>query len=673
MDSTPLPRSTRSNRLTRSLAVALSVTLLGLATGTPAVHAVEASTRPADGVFHLEGRGYGHGRGLSQWGAYGAADAGLVWTDILAFYYPGTTRTGAGSGPIKVLISADTGADVRVDAIAGLRLTSGGNTWVLPTGSTYDSWRLVRSGTTIALQRLDGTTWTTITPGIALGATVGFVTPGTTTRLVLPSGAREALRGEVRAAPQGTTGLRSVAVMDMDEYLRAVVPSEMPASWHIQALRAQTVAARTYAAHLRSTSSAKAWNTCDTTACQVFKGTATYSASGALVAVHEQARTDQAIADTAGVVLYYGASVAFTQFSSANGGWTAAGSHAYQVAKADPYDGRIASSAHAWTTELAVSRVEAVYSSVGALRELAILERSGGGDWGGRVVSVRITGSRGAVTVTGDQFRSAFGLRSSWFHVQGTSAHPRDLSGDGFADVLAIGPTGQMVLYPGNADGQLATPLQLGRGWTGGRPVTQVGDWNGDERTDVMAIGPEGYLALYPGDGSGGLGAGAVVGQRWHGISELLGVGDLDGDGFDDLVTRRTTDQSLWLYPGTAAGLPGTARQIGQGWGGYDLLTAVGDMDGDGRPDVVARHSASGDLIFFRGTTSGGLASAGVVGARWSGVHQLAGPGDLGADGSTDLVAVLSDGTLHRYAWTGTGLSSAGSLGGGWSSSRLVG
>ncbi len=83
---------------------------------------------------------------MSQWGAYGAADAGLDWTRILDFYYPGTTRAATGSGQVRVLLSADTGADVHVQAAPGLALRSGGQTAALPTGSHYDGWRLVRSG-----------------------------------------------------------------------------------------------------------------------------------------------------------------------------------------------------------------------------------------------------------------------------------------------------------------------------------------------------------------------------------------------------------------------------------------------------------------------------------------------------------------------------------------------
>ncbi len=138
-----------------------------------------------------------------------------------------------------------------------------------------------------------------MTPPVPISGDTGFVVPGGNVRLVLPSGATAGYRGEVRAVPEGTTGLRSVAVLDMEAYLRGVVPAEMPASWHEQALRAQSVAARSYAARLRAANAAKAWDLCDTSSCQTFKGAGTYSADGTLLASFEHPRTDAAIAATA--------------------------------------------------------------------------------------------------------------------------------------------------------------------------------------------------------------------------------------------------------------------------------------------------------------------------------------------------------------------------------------
>jgi SpoIID/LytB domain protein len=171
----------------------------------------------------------------------------------------------------------------------------------------------------------------------------------------------------------------------------------------------------------------RAWDLCDTTPCQVFRGTGLYAPDGTLLEPYEHPRSDTAIAATAGTVLTWTSagttSITFTEFSAANGGMTAAVSVPYQVAKPDPYDGCIPSSAHAWTRDVAVSRIESAYPSVGSYRSNEVLARVGLGEWGGRVTSVRISGRRGTVTVTGEALRFALGLRSTWFR-SGVTAHP---------------------------------------------------------------------------------------------------------------------------------------------------------------------------------------------------------------------------------------------------------
>ena len=96
-----------------SLALLLAATA-GLAVGAVSPAAADASYAvPSDGVLRLTGHGYGHGKGLSQYGALGAATQGLTWQQIDEFYYPGTTWGRIG-GKVRVLITGDTGKDVQV-------------------------------------------------------------------------------------------------------------------------------------------------------------------------------------------------------------------------------------------------------------------------------------------------------------------------------------------------------------------------------------------------------------------------------------------------------------------------------------------------------------------------------------------------------------------------------
>ena len=133
----------------------------------------------------------------------------------------------------------------------------------------------------------------------------------------------------------------------MDDYVKGVVPREMPASWMAEALRAQAVAARTYAAYDRAAHTTRSYDTCDTTSCQVFGG-----------ASSEDSRSNAAVVATAGQVVTYGGKPAFTQFGSSSGGWTSAGSMPYLTAKADPYDGFSGNPVHTWTKSVTKAAVQ---------------------------------------------------------------------------------------------------------------------------------------------------------------------------------------------------------------------------------------------------------------------------------------------------------------------------
>ncbi len=194
-------------------------------------------------------------------------------------------------------------------------------------------------------------------------------------------------------------------MLTLENYLRGVVPLEMPALWSVEAVRAQAVAARTYAAYERAHPRAEHYQICDTTSCQVYGGVSA-----------EHPASDDAIAATARDVLVDRAGEpAFTQFSASSGGWTAAGSMPYLGAQPDPYDGWSGNPVHDWTVKLSDAEIERKLPAIGNLKKITVTQRDGNGDWGGRVVSVTFVGGKGQRTLSGDAVRSLFGLRSSWF------------------------------------------------------------------------------------------------------------------------------------------------------------------------------------------------------------------------------------------------------------------
>jgi SpoIID/LytB domain protein len=372
------------------------------------------------GAFTLDGAGYGHGIGMSQYGAYGAATQGRTYSQILSFYYPGTTLgTRSTTELIRVWLEGDADRDLRVRPSRGLAVSDDlGRSYTVPVGSAYREWRAVRSvDGYFKLQYLSSSgNW--VTKGHPLSASAQRTWRfGNTAKLLtvrLTDGSYRELRGSVATFFYGS-GTRTVNRLRVETYLRSVVPSEMPTSWSAHAVRAQAVAARTYAARLKSAAPTGAsWDICDSVSCQVYRGHAT--TVGGTRTVHETSNGDAAVAATAGRIVTYQGTIALTQFSSSNGGHSAPGAFPYLKPQPDPYDAVVRP--NSWTVTLTAAAVGRAYPTVGAVEQLQVLSRDGYGLFGGRVLSIRVTGSTGSVTVSGPDFRFALTLRSALFTVR---------------------------------------------------------------------------------------------------------------------------------------------------------------------------------------------------------------------------------------------------------------
>lgn len=395
----------RPSRILTALLGAL--VLLLVTSGSPA-SAVKVSQHwlvPASATIAIDGHGFGHGNGMSQYGAYGAAREGLRFSQILAFYYPGTAA-GTADGTITVRITADNNGDVIVGYRSGLVVSerSTGRRLAIPAGLS-GGWRLSAGGadTTIISYSAGGkwVYWNRVQGEGEFYASGGVMT------LHLNNGRSTAqYRGTLRATIPSPGAMRreTVNAVTMEHYLRGVVPLEMPSSWSPAAVQAQSVAARTYAAHQRREPKAGHYEICDTTTCQVYGG---YSA--------ETAASNAAIDATRGVILTYQGRPAFTQFSSSNGGWSNQGSQPYLAARQDPYDGWSGNRNHTWLVRITDVTIERAWPEIGNLTGISVTDRTGNGDWGGRANTVIFTGSQGRVTVTGAQVRTKLGLKSTWF------------------------------------------------------------------------------------------------------------------------------------------------------------------------------------------------------------------------------------------------------------------
>ncbi len=420
----------------------VTAALLAFAVPVAPAQASDVTLRSEDGVLTFDGRGFGHGRGLSQYGAYGAALRGLSYQQILAFYYAGTALGTAPGAQRRVLLTAED-ADLVVTNTAGLRVRDSASGAVVETGPRGD-WAQLRvrpDGDRLRAEARQGGAWVPVLGPVA--GPVQLEGPATL-QLHHPAGLRS-YRGTLAAALSGQADkpLYVVNTTGLDEYVRGVVAAEMPASWHEQALRAQAVAARSYGLQPCPQPAAYPatglYDVVDTTACQVYGGVAS-----------ETARTNAAVLDTAGQVVRSGGAVLRAEFSASNGGWTVGAGGPF-VAKPDPYDvvGAQAASqqaVHRWTgVRVPAARLESAFGT-GPLRELRVLERDGNGEWGGRVLRVRLVGDARTVDVTGSAVRAAAGLRSTWFDlVSVIDAKHAALGGNGGLLGPAVGPEAQLV------------------------------------------------------------------------------------------------------------------------------------------------------------------------------------------------------------------------------------
>ncbi|KQS73417.1 hypothetical protein ASG41_01790 [Modestobacter sp. Leaf380] len=399
--------------------------MVGAVAAVAAPAPAPASAAPDD--VTITGHGYGHGRGMSQWGAYGyAVDRGLGHRAILDHYYGGTTQASdAGSPTVSVeLVSTRN----RETVLTGPALAVNG----VPVGAAVVRLRGVAANT------FEVTVGESCTGPWRAWPTTGTVAGGATVTGELrscESGQVRAYRGSMTVVDGGgfQTTVNNVSV---DDYLRGVVPREMPAGWGsagsgrgMEALKVQAVAARSYALSSQWTSYAK---TCDTTSCQVYGGAYTQPTGGA-VSWLEDSRSDAAIAATAGQVRRSpSGAVVRTEFSASTGGWTAGGAF---PAVEDLGDATAGNPNHDWSTVLSRATI-ASRLGLSSFSAIAVTQANGLGADGGRALQVSVTTPSGVRTYTGNQVRVALGLKSDWFFFGPTTTPQRAVAQSLYLDVL---------------------------------------------------------------------------------------------------------------------------------------------------------------------------------------------------------------------------------------------
>jgi len=447
------------------------------------------------GAVVVDGRGWGHGRGMGQYGALGyAVDEGWTSAQILDHYYGGTVAATVAPSDIGIrLLSRDNEATTVYVENAVLLVAGEAGNWTALSGKSVrvtldgdvDQYRVavgngctgsfsdtgiviqspfvrIRAGfngtppaaptttsttttstttsttTTVAGATTTSTTAvpspttttppatttttpppTTSTPTVTSGGitVLGFGDDGLDQTLQLCEGSNAATwyRGEIRAA-RYEHHQRTVNFLPVEQYLRSVVPQEMPASWAsmgggagAQAVRVQAVAARSYALAEQRYDYAK---TCDTIRCQVYEGRRSWS--GSSVWNNEESASDVAILATAGVVRMRDGEIARTEFSASTGGYTITADFPGVV---DDGDDVSINPVHRWSSEFDAGTVADTFG-LGQLYEIRVVSRDGFGDDGGRAEEIELrTRSGESFVVTGNRFRREFGLMSNWYGI----------------------------------------------------------------------------------------------------------------------------------------------------------------------------------------------------------------------------------------------------------------
>ena len=350
-------------------------------------------TAPADAAKRLvvRGGGFGHGVGLSQYGAMGFAKNGKTHREILGHYYTGTQLGRLDSQPtVRVLLQSGRPSVTFTGAVQA------GDRKLKPTSR----YRATPFGGRVAIRSASGRKLRTVdAPLRIVGAS------GAPVQLVGGSHSG-AYRGAFEVRPGALGGLDVVNAVGLEDYVRGVVALESPSSWPAEALKSQAVAARTYA--ITTNKPGNGFDHYPDTRSQVYGGVAA-----------ERTTTDAAVAATAHEVVTYEGKPVVTYFFSTSGGRTENVEFGFPGGEPkpwlksveDPHDD--VSPRHRWgpyryTMTQAARKLRGLVK--GKLKDIRIVQRG----VSPRIVRAEIVGTRGVTPITGPQLRTRFGLFDTW-------------------------------------------------------------------------------------------------------------------------------------------------------------------------------------------------------------------------------------------------------------------
>jgi stage II sporulation protein D len=338
----------------------------------------------------VHGRGFGHGVGMSQYGAYGYARAGKGYRQILGHYYTGTQVTSLERPRVvRVLLDIDQG-DVGF------------------TGAKSACGRPLNPAGRFQAHRFRNIVVLRTESGKAMKRCGGKLRAAGEGRIRI--GHQGIYHGALEVVPTRSdrSALNAINAVSVNQYVKGVIPNEMPSSWPRAALRAQAVAARSYA--LSTQVDGNGFDLYDTTSSQVYEGIGSEAAS-----------TNAAAMDTNGEVVTYRGGIAQTYFMASSGGRTESVENSfygppvpYLKSVRDPYD--YYSPLHKWTLRFSAAQMNSRLAGYvnGRLRRIVVTKRG----VSPRIVWARLYGTGGVTKIRGDSLQYALGGYDRWMHIE---------------------------------------------------------------------------------------------------------------------------------------------------------------------------------------------------------------------------------------------------------------
>ncbi|MGI8863575.1 MAG: SpoIID/LytB domain-containing protein [Solirubrobacteraceae bacterium] len=427
---------------------------------------LSAAGASAATTFLVRGGGYGHGIGMSQYGAYGYAQHGRSYSWILGHYYQGTQLGQIGAGHVVRVLLASGPAGFSGATEAGSKTLSASVSYTVTANA-------------------DGTVKVADAAGkkvLVSAAPLTVTGPGP-----LQAAGAGSYRGSLEFRPDGAGGIETIEAVGLDDYVRGVISAEVPSGWPAEALKAQAVAARTYA--ITTNVGGGAYDLYADTRSQMYRGVAA-----------ETAATDAAANATAGQVVTFQGAPVVTYFFSSSGGhtenlenvWPGATLEPWLRGVPDPYDGAGGNPYHRWGSDLSLRTAEAKLGGLlqGALLGITVT-RHGSSP---RILSADVVGTGGRTSVSGIQLQHAFGLASTYASFTTIST------------IRAAAPAGALLrrvrsfpfrlrgsVFPAPRRGSLVVQVRHGAGW---RAVTHT-TIDAAGRYDLQAPAPGTYRVVY--------------------------------------------------------------------------------------------------------------------------------------------------------------------------------